>query len=148
MPIQHAVVATCLACLLAAPPAFGAADRFDGHFWRQSDQRTRQLVIYSFMSGVVQGQDRVARRLLMKSGGEGFRPECHKAVSKNVNRLETELTQLDRSQFMHALDAFYELKKNRPLELKWAIMVVMQQLKGASLSDLERRIEALKQQKS
>lgn len=146
MPIKRVFVAVCLLSLLAGGPAFGTDTRFDGHFWRQSDPQTRQLFIYSFMNGIVQGQDRVVRRLLMKSGRGDFRPECHKAVSQNANRLETELAQLDRNQFMRTVDAFYDVPKNRPLELKWAVLAVMQQLKGTSASDLERYIETLKQE--
>lgn len=146
MPIKRAITGACLLSLLAGWPVFGADTRFDGHFWRQSAPQTRQLFIYSFVSGIVQGQDRVARQLLMKAGGEGFRPECHESVSLNINRLETELAQLDRNLFIATLDAFYEIKRNRPLELKWALLVVLQQLQGASPSDLEHYIETLKQE--
>jgi hypothetical protein len=44
------------------------------------------------------------------------------------------------------MDAFYGLKKNRALELKWAVLVVMQQLKGSPQSDLENFIEELRRQ--
>jgi hypothetical protein len=145
MPINRIFTGACLLGLLACWPVFGAQTRFDGHLWRESDLQTRQLFIYSFVSGIVQGQDRVARQLLV-TGGEGFRPECHKAVSQNINRLETEMGQFDRNLFINALDAFYERKKNRPLELKWALLVVMQQLKGTSPADLDRYIEMLKQE--
>ncbi|MBL0713466.1 MAG: hypothetical protein JJV98_07165 [Desulfosarcina sp.] len=147
MSWKHVIVTACLLCLPAGRPALGAEARFDGNFWRQSNQETRQLFVYGFMSGVVQGQDRVASRLLMKAAGGDFRPECHKAVSKNANVLESELALLDRAQFMAAMDAFYGLKKNRPLELKWAVLVVMQQLKGTPRKDLQRYIEQLRQQK-
>ncbi len=146
MPIKRSLLTASLSCLLALLPAFGAEPRFDGHFWRQADPQTRQMFIYSFMSGVVQGQDRVAARLLVKTDAGDFRPECHQAVAKNVNVLETELTRLDRSQFMSALDAFYDLKKNSALELKWAVLVVMQQLQGAPRGDLEDFIEELRRQ--
>jgi hypothetical protein len=82
------------------------------------------------MSGVVQGQDRVARRLLVASTDGGFRPECHKAVSKNVNRLEADLARMNQGQLIEALDAFYAEKSNRRVELKWAVQVVMQKLQG------------------
>lgn len=146
MPIKRALVAASLSCFLALLPAFGAEPRFDGHFWRQAEPQTRHFFVYSFMSGVVQGQDRVAARLLVKADAGDFRPECHQAVAKNVNVLENELTRLDRSQFMSAMDAFYGLKKNRALELKWAVLVVMQQLKGTPQSDLENFIEELRRQ--
>jgi hypothetical protein len=113
-------------------PASGADTRFDGHFWRQSDPSTRQLFVYSFLSGVVQGQDRVARRLMMTSSGGSFRPECHKAVSKSIDRLETGLGKLNRVQFMNALDAFYEVRSNRAVELKWAVQVIVLQMEGAA----------------
>ncbi len=144
MRIHHALAAACLLSLLAANPVFGDDTRFDGHFWRNSDARTRQLFVYSFMNGVIQGQDRVARRLMLHSREGEFRPECHKAVSKNANRLEAELTKLDRRGFIDALDAFYDLPPNRELDLKWAVLVVMQQLKGTSPSDIERYIDKLK----
>ncbi len=146
MPIKRSLVAASLSCLLALLPAFGAESRFDGHFWRQADPQTQHFFVYSFMSGVVQGQDRVAARLLIKSDAGDFRPECHQAVAKNVNVLERELMRLDRAQFMSAMDAFYGLKKNRALELKWAVLVVMQQLKGSPPSDLENFIEGLRRQ--
>lgn len=145
MPIKRIITGACLLFLLAAWPLHGADTRFDGHFWRASDFQTRQLFVYSFVSGIVQGQDRVARQLLAKDGG-GFRPECHKAVSRNINQLETELAQLERNLFISTLDAFYAVKRNRPLELKWALLVVMQQLKGTSPADLDRYIETLKQE--
>ena len=144
MPIKRIIIGAGLLCLFAGWPLHGADTRFDGHFWRASDVQTRQLFIYSFVSGIVQGQDRVARQLLAKDGG-GFRPECHKAVSRNINQLETELAQLDRNLFISTLDAFYAVKRNRPLELKWALLVVMQQLKGMTPVDLDRYIETLKE---
>jgi hypothetical protein len=112
-------------------PASGADTRFDGHFWRQSDPSTRELFVYSFLSGVVQGQDRVARRLLMTSSGGGFRPECHEAVSKSIDRLETGLGKLNRAEFMNALDVFYEIRSNRAVQLKWAVQVIVLQMEGA-----------------
>ena len=148
MRIDHAFVAAMLFCLLAGyQTAHAEAPRFDGQFWRQSDLRTRQLFVYGFISGVVQGQDRVARQLLLKARGGEFRPECHKAVSKNANRLETEMSQMDRGLFIGALDAFYAVPSNRPLELKWAVLVVMQELKGTSPSDIEGYIEELKRRR-
>ena len=134
MLIKRIITGAWLLGLLAGGPAFGADTRFDGHFWRASDLQTRQLIIYSFVSGIVQGQDRVAQQLLIMEGG-GFRPECHQAVSQNINRLENELAQLDRSQFISTLDAFYEIKSNRKLELKWALLALMQQLKGTAPPD-------------
>ncbi len=144
MRIHHALAAACLLGLLTANPVFGDDTRFDGHFWRNSDARTRQLFVYSFMNGIIQGQDRVARRLVLQSSEGAFRPECHRAVSKNANRLEAELGKLDRRGFIDALDAFYALPANRELDLKWAVLVVMQQLKGTSPADIERYIEELK----
>ena len=143
MPIKRIITGACLLGLLAGWPLNAADIRFDGHFWRASDFQTRQFFVYSFVSGIVQGQDRVARQLLTKDGG-GFRPECHQAVSRNINQLEAELSQLDRTRFISTLDAFYAVKRNRPLELKWALLVVMQQLKGMSPADLDRYIETLK----
>ena len=103
-----------------------------------------RLFVYGFVGGIVQGQDRVAQQLLLKARAGTFRPECHQAVSKNANRLETEMTQMDRHLFIGALDAFYAVPSNRPLELKWAVLVVMQQLKGISPGDIDRYIEDLK----
>ena len=96
MPIKQALMTAWIVCLLHGVPASGADTRFDGHFWRQADLQTRHFFVYSFMSGVVQGQDRVAARLLIKSDAGEFRPECHQAVAKNVNVLERELTRLAR----------------------------------------------------
>ena len=145
MPIKRALVAASSVWFLALIPAFGAELVYDGYFWRQSDAQTKQFFIYSFMSGVVQGQDRVAARLLIKAGAGDFRPECHQAVTKNVNVLENELSRLDRAQFMAAMDAFYDHKKNMRLEIKWAVLVVIQQLKGTPHSDLEALIQELRQ---
>ena len=146
MRINHAVTAALLIGLLAGNlPAYAEDKRFDGQFWRQSDATTRRLFVYGFMRGVVQGQDRVARQLLLKARTGEFRPECHQAVSRNANRLETEMTQMDRHLFIGALDAFYAIPSNRALELKWAVLVVMQQLKGTATEDIERTIEELKQ---
>ncbi len=146
MRIRHVLAVACLFSFLAGGlPAFGDETRFNGHFWQRSDASTRRLFVYSFMSGVIVGQDRVARRLLMPSGQGEFRPECHKAVSKNANRLEAELSRLDRRRFILALDAFYDQPANQPLELKWAVIMVMQQLKGTSPADIDRYIEELKQ---
>ena len=146
MSITHALAAATLCCVMALTPAFGAEPPFDGYFWRQSDLPTKRFFTYSFMIGVVQGQDRVAARLLIRADDGDFRPECHQAVSKNVNVLEKELTRLDQTQFITAMDAFYGLKKNRPLEIKWAVLVVMQQLQGKPQSDLEAFIENLQRQ--
>ncbi len=146
MRIPHAIAAALFLGLLAGSlPVHAENQRFDGEFWRQSDATTRRLFVYGFVSGVVQGQDRVARHLLLKARAGTFRPECHQAVSKNANRLEAEMTRIDRQLFMRAVDAFYAVPSNRPLELKWAVLVVMQQLKGTSPEDIEAYIQDLKQ---
>ena len=137
MPIKPIITGACLLGLLTGGPVWGADTRFDGHFWRASNPQTRQLLIYSFVSGIVQGQDRVAQQLLAKEGA-GFRPECHQAVSQNINRLETELVRLDRTQFINNLDTFYDVKQNQKLELKWALLKVMQQMRSTALSNPDR----------
>ncbi len=142
--IQAFTLALLLCLLVGHSPAVAEGTRFDGEFWRQSDAETRRLFVYGFVSGVVQGQDRVARQLVLKTDAGEFRPECHAAVSKNANRLETEMTRMDRRLFMRALDAFYAAPSNRALELKWAVLVVMQQLQGTSKADIESYIEELK----
>lgn len=148
MSVKRIFVVACLSCLLvsfrADLPASGMENRFDGHFWRRSDDQTRQLLLYSYMSGVVQGQDRVAQQLLIKSSDGGFQPECHKAAIQNLNRLEAELAQWDRNLFMRTLDAFYAVRKNRTLELKWALVLVMQQLKGAAAEELAHDSQTVK----
>jgi hypothetical protein len=137
MRCPHTLIAICLLILLTAPSVHGADSRFDGHFWRQSDPSTRQFFVYSFMSGIVQGQDRVARRLLASSSGRGFRPECHRAVSHNVNRLEAGLARIEQQRFVEALDLFYAEKANRSVALKWAAQVVIQQLDAQSGAERE-----------
>jgi len=122
---------TCF--LLAGTAAWPAntATPFDGHGWREASVARKQLYIEAFLSGVVLGQDRVARHLLLSKDGPDFHPECHPVVVKAINAMETQLERLDPAQLITALDAFYESEANLQLPLRWAIVAVLQQVQDA-----------------
>ena len=116
--------------LLAASTAWSetAAPHFNGHDWRSAGLALKQLYVAGFLSGVVLGQDRVARRLLLSNGGPDFHPECQPVVVKAINAMEAQLERLDPAQLVAALDTFYEREENRPLPLRWAVVKVLQEV--------------------
>lgn len=135
---------TCILLVGNAAGLWAAAPNFDGRDWRQADAQFKQLYVQGFLSGVVAGQDRLTRQFLMPQSGPDFRPECHPAVVKAANALESQLARMDPARFIAALDAFYEREENRKQPLKWTVLLLMQQIQGAPAEALEQYIESLR----
>lgn len=130
-------IATVTLVLSIAATAGGASAPYDGHYWQRCSTEEKLLFVHGVMNGVLLGQDRVVRYGQADRGAKSMAPDCQRAVVGIVNTLERQIEQWDRKRFLEALDAFYEDPNHRDLNLRWAVMVVMLKLQGASPEDVQ-----------
>jgi hypothetical protein len=136
-----AVIFTVL--LLFSPTAQSADTVFDGTYWQQCPPDVKQLFVNGVMGGVLVGQDRVVGYALMNKGPSPVSPECHQAVVRVVNSLERQIEKWDRNSFVKALDHFYNDPDNLHLNVKWAALVVMLEMRGAPQDEIREYIDQL-----
>ena len=116
---------------------------YDGNYWQQCPPEVKHLFVRGVMSGVLVGQDRVVGYALMNKGPSSVSPECHQAVVRVVNTLERQIEKWDRNDFVEALDDFYDDPANRMLNVNWAVLVVMLEMRGAPQDEIRDYIEQL-----
>lgn len=116
---------------------------YDGNYWQQCSPEVKHLFVDGVMSGVLVGQDRVAGHALLNKGSSTVTPECQKAVISVVNSLERQIEQWDRNRFVEALDDFYEESDNRGLTVKWGVLVVLLEMRGAPQDEIKAYMEQL-----
>lgn len=121
----------------------GADTVYDGNYWQQCSPEVKHLFVDGVMSGVLVGQDRVAGHALLNKGSSTVTPECQKAVISVVNSLERQIEQWDRNRFVEALDDFYEESDNRGLTVKWGVLVVLLEMRGAPQDEIKAYMEQL-----
>ena len=116
---------------------------YDGNYWRQCTTDVKHLFVDGVMGGIMVGQDRVVGHALLNKGSSAVSPECQKAVISVVNSLERQIEQWDRNRFVEALDDFYEEPDNLALTVKWAVLVVLLEMRGAPQDEIKEYIEQL-----
>lgn len=131
------------ALLLFSATVQSAVTVHDGHYWQQCPPDVKHLFVNGVMGGVLVGQDRVVAYALMKKGPSAVSPECHRAVVSVVNALERQIEKWDRNRFVEALDNFYDDPDNLALTVKWAVLVVMLEMRGAPQDEIREYIEQL-----
>ncbi len=131
------------ALILFSSTAKGADTVYDGNYWQQCPPDVKHLFVNGVMGGVLIGQDRVAGHALMNNGPSAVSPDCNRAVVSVVNALERQIEKWDRNRFVEALDAFYEDPDNRILNVKWAVLVVMLEMRGAPQDEIREYREQL-----
>ena len=118
-----------------------AADTaFDGHYWRKCSTDEKRLFVHGVMNGILLGQDRVVRYGQADQGAKTLAPECQRAVVGIANVLERQIGKWDRQRFLEALVIFYKDSEHLDLNLRWAVMVVMQKLQGAAPDEVQNVI--------
>ncbi len=130
-------IATVTLVLSIAATAGSASTPYDGHYWQRCSTEEKLLFVHGVMSGVLLGQDRVVRYGQADRGAKAMAPDCQRAVVSVVNALERQIERWDRKRFLEALDAFYKDPNHLDLDLRWAVMVVMLKLQGASPEDVQ-----------
>ena len=121
----------------------GADTVYDGNYWQQCAPDVKHLFVDGVMGGILVGQDRVVGHALLNKGSSAVSPECQKAVISVVNSLERQIEKWDRIQFVGALDKFYEDSDNIGLTVKWAVLVVLLEMRGAPQDEIKEYIEQL-----
>ena len=116
---------------------------FDGHYWRKCSTDEKRLFVHGVMNGILLGQDRVVRYGQADQGAKALAPECQRAVVGIANVLERQIGKWDRQRFLEALDTFYKDTEHLDLNLRWAVMVVMQKLQGAAPDDVQNVIRPI-----
>ena len=131
-PLRIAMVTLFLSI---AAIAEAAATTFDGHYWQRCSADEKRLFVHGVMNGILLGQDRVVRYGQADQGAKALVPECQRAVVSVVNVLERQIGKWDRQHFLEALDTFYRDPDHLDLDLRWAVMVVMQKFSGTAPED-------------
>jgi hypothetical protein len=140
---------TVLTCILVtvfvlfSATAHSADTAYDGIYWQQCTPDVKHLFVDGVMGGIMVGQDRVVGHALLNKGSSAVSPECQKAVISVVNSLERQIEQWDRSRFVEALDDFYEEPDNLGLTVKWAVLVVLLEMRGAPEDEIKAYIQQL-----
>lgn len=119
---------------------------YDGNYWQQCPIEIKHLFVRGVMSGVLVGQDRVVAYALINKGPSTVSPECHRAVVRVVDTLERQIEKWDRNRFVEAMDDFYADTDNRMLNVHWAVLVVMLEMRGAPQDEIREYIEQLQRQ--
>ena len=120
-----------------------AESLYNGHYWRKCPTEEKFLFAHAVMSGVLLGQDRVIRYGQADRGAKAVPPECQRAVVGVVNALERQIERWDRNRFLEAMDGFYDDPDHLDLDLRWAVMVVMMKLQGASPEDVQDAVRQI-----
>ena len=138
---------TLVFLMIMGTVAYVGADeiRFDGNFWKNSDQTTKEFFVSGVLEGVFTGQDRVMASTMegVEKGTIGMK--CFAAISSLKSSLEADMEKIKVGQLVDGIDEFYSDFKNRSIKVKWAYLVVMQQIKGTSEEDTKKFIESVRQ---
>jgi hypothetical protein len=89
------------------------------------------------MGGILLGQDRLVRYATVNQGQSRFSIECQRALVGMANGLERQIENWDRERLVAALDQFFEDPGNRPLDVKWALLAVMLEMRDAPPEEIE-----------
>ena len=118
--------------------------RFDGNFWNKSDRTVKEFFISGVLGGIIAGQDRVTASAMEGVEKGQVDMKCFAAISSLRNSLEADLEKIKVGQIVDGIDAFYSDSKNRSIKVKWAYLVVRQQIKGASEEEIKKFIESVR----
>jgi hypothetical protein len=129
-------IAMIIVFFSSAAAARAADTVFDGHYWRKCSVEEKRLFVHGVMNGILLGQDRVVRYGQADRGAKALAPECQRAVVGVVNTLEKQIGKWDRKLLLEALDTFYDDPDHLDLNLRWAVMVVMQMQHSAAPEDV------------
>ena len=135
-----------VAIIILGTVAYGAADeiRFDGNFWNKSDRTVKDFFVSGILGGIIAGQDRVTASAMEGVEKGQVDIKCFAAISSLKNSLEADLEKIEVGQIVDSMDDFFSDSKNRPIKVKWAFLVVMQQIKGTSEAEIRKFIESIK----
>lgn len=126
--------------------AYVGADEigFDGNFWNENDRTVKEFFVSGILGGIIAGQDRV-----MASAMEGVEKgqieiKCFGAISSLKNSLESDMEKIKAGQIVDNMDVFYSDFKNRSIKIRWAFLVVWQQIRGTSEEEIKIFIESIR----
>ncbi|MGD9332503.1 MAG: hypothetical protein PVJ53_14410 [Desulfobacterales bacterium] len=134
------IVLTCVMAstlLLIGGPARSADTAYNGDFWIASPSTVKHLYVHGVMGGILLGQDRLVRYATVNQGQSRFSIECQRALVGMANGLERQIENWDRERLVAALDQFFEDPGNRPLDVKWALLAVMLEMRDAPPEEIE-----------
>jgi hypothetical protein len=126
--------------------AYGAADdiRFDGDFWNKSDRTVKQFFISGILGGIIAGQDRVMASAMEGVENGQIDMKCFAAISSLKSLLEADMEKIEVGQIVDGMDEFFSDFKNKSIKVKWAYLVVRQQIKGTSEEEIKKFIESIR----
>ena len=78
-------------------------------------------------------------------GKAGFSEKCFKTVTSLHESLEDEIKKIAVEQVVDGIDEFYSDFKNRSIDLKWAFLVVMQQIEGKPEKEIKEFLDYIRQ---
>ena len=138
---------TLVFLMIMGTVAYVGADeiRFDGNFWKNSDQTTKEFFVSGVLGGIFAGQDRVMASAMEDVEKGKIDMKCFAAISSLKSSLEADMKKIKVGQIVDGIDEFYSDFKNRSIKVKWAYLVVMQQIKGTSEEETKKFIESVRQ---
>jgi hypothetical protein len=136
-----------VAIIILGTVAYVGADeiRFDGNFWNKSDKTVKEFFISGILGGIIAGQDRVTASAMEGVEKGQVDMKCFAAISSLKNSLEADMGKIEVEQIVDGIDAFYSDLKNRSIKVKWAFLVVWQQIKGTPEEEIKKFIESVRQ---
>ena len=118
--------------------------RFDGNFWNKSDGTVKEFFISGILGGIIAGQDRVMASAMEGVENGQIDMKCFAAMSSLKNSLEADMEKIEVGQIVDGMDEFFSDFKNRSIKVKWAYLVVRQQIKGTSEEEIKNFIESVR----
>lgn len=118
--------------------------RFDGNFWKKCNETTRELFARGVLGGMTLGHDRVLGSMMFEVGNPNYNAKCFEKVSNLHKSLEVGIKKIGAEQIVDGIDEFYSDFRNRSIVIKWAFLVVMQQIDGKPEKDINEYIEYLR----
>ena len=82
--------------------------------------------------------------MMFEMGKPNYNAECFKTVYSLHKSLEVRIKKIDAEQLLDGIDEFYSDFRNRSIDIKWAFLVVMQQIAGKPEKDINQFIEYIR----
>jgi len=138
------MILAVLVIFVSTAYAHATGVRFDGNFWKKCNKTTKEFFARGVLGGMTLGHDRVLGSMMFEVGKPNFNEKCLEKVSNLHKSLEVELKKIGAEQIVDGIDEFYSDFRNRSIVIKWAFLVVMQQIDGKPEKDINEYIEYLR----
>jgi hypothetical protein len=127
---------------LHPPPLGDSNNRPNGNRWLTLDENSKYAYIVGFLEGLFQGHCFTTWGL---PGGQANDPSYENAVASYKDHWNRFVARTTFRQFFCGLDNFYAETKNRNIEIRSAMWIVMNEIAGLPPGPMHAMIEAWRQ---